>query len=188
MPHRRFRVGFLALLLFAAALPVHADPVERATATFTSAAHGFTLVLPEGWRPVPRRGADDLADVRFRCDRLGVSGFYQVYEGAVTDRPQAWYANARARYASVAHALPRVQRITFSDLETTSMGGAPAWTFGFVTALTTGPAVATRVVFAPRSAAGRVDIHEVVLTAEAPAMSAADASIRALLDAVHYPQ
>lgn len=168
-----------------AALPVGAAESETA-APFTSDSHGYALTLPPSWTALARRGADDLADLRFRHDALALSGFYQVYEGSVTDRADRWYENARTRYETAGRAMKQITRMTFSDLESTSMGGQNAWSFGFVTELAQGPAVATRIIFTPRRTGARIDVHEIVITGSGAAFAEGAPSIRALLEAVHY--
>lgn len=163
-----------------------ADATNEATAAFTSAAHGYRIDVPQGWVALPRRGAEDLADVRFRHESPTLAGFYQVYEGSVTDRADRWYENARTRYESAAQAMKQIDHLTFSDLETTTMGGQKAYSFGFVTEFKEGPPVATRIVFTPRRTGERIDIHEIVMTGAASAFAEGQAAVDALLGAVRF--
>ncbi|NDD28786.1 MAG: hypothetical protein EB084_11025 [Proteobacteria bacterium] len=159
------------------------SPLGRA---FTSAAYGYSLSLPSGWEQRPRTGSSDLAEVRFAHAFPALRGLYQVYEGAVTDRAESWYHSARTRYESTASTMPRLSGITFSDLETTSMGGQKAWRFGFVATFQEGAPVAALIIFTPRKTGERVDMHEVVITGDASAMARADADIEALLNGVRF--
>lgn len=172
--------GVLLLVLVIAVGPARAD--ER---TISNAEHGFTLTLPAGWY-VKHLRDNDFADARFGLSDPRLSGFYQVYEGAVTDKPKAWYENARTRYESAARSMPGVTKIEFSDLEPARLGGQEAWSFGFVTLFKAGPPVATRVVFTLRRTGQRVDMHEVFITGDAPAMAQGEKDVGALLQAVKF--
>lgn len=163
-----------------------ADTAPTPTASFTSEAHGYTVTMPAGWVALPRRGAEDLADVRFRHETPTLVGFYQVYEGSVTDRADKWYENARTRYESAAAAMKQIERLTFSDLETAPMGGEKAYSFGFVTEFKQGPPVATRIIFTPRRVGERIDIHEIVLTGSTTALAEGATAVDALLGAVRF--
>lgn len=166
--------------------PAAPGKTPEAPGAFTSAAHGYRIDLPTAWVALPRRGAEDLADVRFRHENPTLAGFYQVYEGSVTDRADRWYENARTRYESAAQAMKQIERLTFSDMETTTMGGQKAYSFGFVTEFKEGPPVATRIVFTPRRTGERIDIHEIVVTGAASAFAEGQAAVDALLGAVRF--
>jgi len=152
---------------------------------FASSTHGYTIAFPPGWEQQATTG-DTLADVRFIHVEPSLKGFYQVYEGAVTDNATTWYKNARARYEGEAARVPRISHMEFSALDPTSMGGQDAYSFGFVTVFRLGDAVATRIVFTPRHHGQRLDMHEIVVAGDVESMIKAQGDIDALLQSITF--
>lgn len=151
-----------------------------------SKAHGYSFALPAAWIMLPARGNNDTADFRFRHTDPSIVGFYQVFEGAVTDDPTVWYSDARKRYQEAAQAMAGLDKIEFSSLGRAFLGSQPAWSFGFVGQFKNGPPVATRIIFTMRRNGDRTDIHEFVITGEAAAMAKAQNDVEALLSAVKF--
>ncbi len=150
-------------------------------AVWTSQPHGYRLRIPEAWRFKPRTGPDDVADVRFESaagPRL--SGSYQVFEGALTENPRTWYDAARKRYEEMPDMSPMVRSVAVGPLEDARLGGSPAHAFQFVTVLKNGGRVVTRVVFAPRRAGERVDVHELIVSGETAAVEGAREDLEGL--------
>jgi hypothetical protein len=163
-------------------------PAVRQAADVASSykSEAFSLTLPAGWSFMPARGEGDFAKVRFERENPHISGMYQIYEGAATTDPELWYRDARARYESLTPTMAGVDKIEVSDLEKTTMGGQEAWSFGFVVAFKNGPPVATRIVFTPRTAGVRRDMHEIVVTGDATTMAKRGSEVDSILKSVKF--
>lgn len=190
MIRNRWSHAWAVLLILALLAPASAEdcgcgncgsPAVSRSAPIVSPRHAVSITLPSGWSQVPARGPDDFADLRFATLDGRITGFYQVYEGAVTDDATTWYGTARASYRRT---ITGAERLDFSDLGPSVLGDQKAWSFGFVVVFKQGPPVATRIVFVPRRVGERIDVHEVVITGTAEAMAGADREIQGLLESV----
>ncbi len=176
-------IALVTTLIASTSRDAAARPLSR---TYVSAQHRFTVKLPLGWERVAPTSPNDFAELRFRHLNPVVNGFYQVYEGAPFNDPQAWYEDARRRYDQAARVLGGVRSIHFSDLAVATMGGRAAYSFGFVLSFAQGPPVANHVVFLMRHSGTRVDVHEIMLTGTVAAMIASKNDIDALLASVSF--